>query len=173
VLVASACGVLYLTFNWQYIRGNFVAWQAQQRIERVYSQVRDMLPKGARLAQEEKPESGTYAFGLSDGAEQLAYVHAQQSFVAPMSYSEVEKHYEAAFTKAGWNANGVTSSVGSVTMVFTPSDDTRVIVRLCHLPDNSIIPAQTTYRISIDFNEGISCASRWLDCVAAGGFCGL
>jgi hypothetical protein len=165
------CGFagLWLYLNQHYIRGYLVAWQAQQRVESVYTLVRNTVLEGAMTVQMEQPKSGIYALSLSDDAEQLAFVRTQQTLIVSMPYADVEAHYKAVLTRGGWKAQGVTSSAGRITMVFKPFDDPHLMAGLCHLPDDLFAAAKTTYRVFIDFDEGVPCANHnnRLDCVAA------
>jgi hypothetical protein len=171
--IVLSCGCCYLLFylylNWPYIRGGFVASQAQARVDPIYQQMLDMIPNGTTLVSEEKPQSGTYSFSLSDGAPRNAFVRAQQNYTTAVGFSEVLTTYEDQLTQAGWVTLPLSTDSTAVSIAFRHPNDENLIVGLCSPVEANLQSNSAQYIIFFDFDETGDCEGRStrLGCVAA------
>ncbi|HEX3054129.1 MAG TPA: hypothetical protein VHP83_25975 [Aggregatilineaceae bacterium] len=159
--VILGCGGLALLFyfwlNYQSFRADFVAARAQNRVEQIYTRTRAAAPRGSTLIREAKPQSGTYAWGLSDGASRNACVRSQQIYTLTADLNAVVAAYQTTFRQWGWTA--LPNSTSIIRLLFNPPGDKNLWVGLC-------APAPDQYVIFFDFDESAGCEGTRPECLA-------
>ncbi len=170
--VLIGCGgiylFLYVYLNSENVRAGLVASEAQERVEQIYAKTREVVPVGVTLIGEEKPQSSTYAWGLSDGAPRYARVHAQQIYTATTALSDVVATYKANFVTWGWVTLPVSNESDLLSIVFRHPSDENLLVGLCSPVEGFSPIGSTQYIIFFDFDETAGCEGRTrLGCVAA------
>ncbi len=144
VSCGGLCLLFYFWLNYQTFRADFVAARAQDRVEQIYARTRAAAPRGSTLIREAKPQSGTYAWALSDGAPRYAHVQARQIYLLPADLNEITATYEATFKQWGWTA--LPNPTGIIRLLFNPPGDDDLWVGLC-------APSPGQYVIFFDFDE--------------------
>lgn len=163
--VVCGCGGFYIWFNYQYIRADFVAARATGHVEYIYDDIHNLTPSGAGMISEEKPQSGSFDYGLSDDAERYAYVGAQQTYSFAGAFADIIAGYTDGFAKRGWIVLPLSSYAGQVKAAFQHPGEEGLIIGLC-TPIKTVIPQQ--YTVFFVFRESHVCEARSrLDCYAA------
>lgn len=159
IVALIACAVLtYAGFVWtlnrQYIRADSVSAQAQGLIADVYQPLKDSASPQSILLDEQEPISGSYAFSLSDGAEQIAFVRSKQVYETSLPYSEIMNTYADNFRTWGWESVAVSDEEVAIDLLFEHPQDDRLLAGICRAPDTEVESATTQYTVFVDFDEG-------------------
>jgi hypothetical protein len=163
--VVLGCGGIYLSIAFPKLRGDFVAWQATGRVEQIYNQVRNLNLDGVTLLSEEKPQSGTSHYALSDSAPQYAFVRGEQTYASTVPFDQVLAEYERRFVGWGWLPRPLNSETGHISAAFKHLSDVYLTVGICTPDKNNV----AEYVVFFDFDEITDCfqTSNQLACVSA------
>ncbi len=162
---------LFYGFVYPSLRADFVAARAKPRVETIYNRIQENIPDGARLVAEEKPESDTYTWALSDEAHRYAVVRGQQHYETMIvAFNAVLAFYEAAFAEWGWVAFPVDDESDFISIIFRSPHDDNLWAGVC-TPAEPVVPQNPIqYVVFFEFNETDGCEGYRLWCIA-GRYC--
>jgi hypothetical protein len=166
-VVLGCIGLSCLCIYSEYIRADFAAPMAKWRVERIYTRTRHAVPDGATLVWEQPPKSGTYAWGLSAGADRYVDVRSRQTYLATTSFSEVLAAYRASFKKWGWVTLPIDDGISSLSVVFRRPGGKKLLVGICTPVGAFRLADPLQYTVFFDYDETSGCEGSRLACLAS------
>ena len=156
VVAILICGFVIGLPYLPYLSANIAIVLAKSRATPLYEQLVAIAPASVQIVEKSDVQSGMYAFGLSDGADQYAHVWAKLRLRSSAPAADVISAHSILWSKSGLTpiSSGKPDAIDSL---FRASDDENLLVGICRSGASNVVPATMIYTVFIDYANGQRC----------------
>ncbi len=153
-----SCSIIYFIVFWNSEAGRMERAEGNARlalpqINSALDRLDSAMPPSARLTNASGPDFGSYAMGLSDGADRYGVALATRRYRSEESPERVYAAFELAIKGWGWVSLPIDPPAEHLAHLFQNPSDQRIVVGLCKAYGDAPTTLTREYTVFVNFAE--------------------